>query len=426
MVEKFKTLIITLLSLAMVALLFAFFAITAVSDALKLDDIVFELFRRGEKTEATFADNDAFPISTPFQIALLKGNGSLYYPSGASSFMNVYRSTTRITDEALGSAVYEGELSQSDFLPLLLNVGVLYKYDFALPFSLLFPETANRFPEIDTNVADMLICLDGENVMLVITGSDNKYYRFSTLSDPAYINTLCGGYSENGQIAATYTNPDLAYSGIILNKTSSLPCYSIVKASSDGELPKSVMSSLGMNPYLSSVYRDGDSMIYMEDFHRIIIHPDGHISYFSEEKDKGISIDFDAQESPEEQFLQICTQSSNIVHQLWKVLSSNITSLNYSRYEETDSGCILYFEAYVGGCFVNDELHSAAAVEVSNGKIVNLSIHPLLLEEGIYTDILPFRQAAAIAPAGSTIAIQYNLTDDLLTPVTVFVKEETP
>ena len=60
MVEKFKTLIITLLSLAMVVLLFAFFAITAVSDALKLDDIVFELFRRGEKTEATFADNDAF------------------------------------------------------------------------------------------------------------------------------------------------------------------------------------------------------------------------------------------------------------------------------------------------------------------------------------------------------------------------------
>lgn len=426
MSERIKTLVITLLSITMVLLILAFFAITAVSDALKLDDIIFEFFRREDTAEAAVENKEDGLLSAPSQVALLRGNGRLYYPQSAEAFMNVYRSTLRITDEALGSASYKGEISQNEYLFLLLNTGVLYKYNFDLPFYLLSPQISERFPAVDANVKDMLICLENSEVLLVISSWDNRYYSFSTLSDPSYINTLCSGYPENGQIAATYSNPEIAYSGIISDGNFSMPCYTNVKADSDSDLPKTVISALGMNPYLTSVYRDGESMIYMEGSHRIVLHSDGHLSYFSEDREKGIPIEFDSQESLQKQLSQICANTSSIVHSLWDDLSSDFTMLNLSDFEETETGYILYFEAFIGGCLVNSVDHCAAAVQVSEGKIVNLSMHPLRLEKGNDTQILPFKQAAAIAPAGSFIAIQYNIADNLLTPVTVFVKEETP
>lgn len=424
MAEKLKTLAITLLSITMTVLILALFAIIAVSDALKLEDIVFEFFRKSEDIDTTASENETASISTPFQIALLKGNGVLYSPLSVDSFSNLYRSTMPITDEALGSATYIGELSENEFLFLLLNTGILYKYDNPLPLSFIFVDYSAT--EVDAKVKDLFIYNENNQVWLAVSSSDGKYYSFSTLSDPSYINILCGGYIENGQIAATYSNPELSYTGIIMSESFEMPSYTNVKADYEGELPKTIMSTLGMNPYLASVYRDGSSVIYMEGFHRVAIDEDGHLSYFSEEEGKGIAIDVDPQANAEEKFLQICTQSSGILQQLWTEISSSFVTLSFSIFEETDGGYILYFDAYIGGCLVNHSLHSAAALQIDDGKIINISVHPLRLERAENISLLPYKQAAAVAPAKSCIAVQYTIDDDLLTPATVFIKEETP
>ena len=86
MVERLKTALIVLLSLALAVLLLAFFAVTAVSEALSAEDIIFEFFRRGEEAETTLKSSEDTAISTPCQIALLQGGGKLYSPTSVGDF----------------------------------------------------------------------------------------------------------------------------------------------------------------------------------------------------------------------------------------------------------------------------------------------------------------------------------------------------
>ena len=425
MTERLKTALIILLSTVLAVLLLAFFAVTAVSEALSAEDIIFEFFRHGEETETALKSSEDAAISTPCQIALLQGGGKLYSPTRANDFYNVYRLTTRITDEALGSAMGMKALSEVDFLPLFVNTGVLYKYDNALPVALLFPEAAERFADTDILVKTLLVCLEGDNVLLVLTDTDGKHYSFSTMSDAAYLQQLCSDFGENGVISAITTTPNVAYDSILINDTFTMPSYSSIIGTGGSEVFDAVMTALGMNPYLSSVYRDGENTIYMEDIHRVILHhSDGHLSYSAAEDGAGLSLNIDPSFDGTEQFYAICTKSSAIVFDLWHQLSDEKVSLCYAYSEQTEDGYILYYEAYIGGCFVNTKEHSAAAVSVSNGKITGISLHPLRIAAGKDIVLLPFKQAAATAESGNYIAVQYEVSGGTLTPVTVCVKEE--
>ena len=423
MTERLKTALIILLSTVLAVLLLAFFAVTAVSEALSAEDIIFEFFRRGEEAETTLKSSEDTAISTPCQIALLQGGGKLYSPTSVGDFYNVYRLTTRITDEALGSASGMKELSEGDFLPLFINTGVLYKYDNALSAALLFPEASEGFADTDILVKTLLICLEDDNVLLVLTDTDGKHYSFSTMSDAAYLQQLCSDFDENGVISAITTTPNVAYDSILINDTFTMPSYSAISGASDSEEFDAVMTVLGMNPYLSSVYRDGESTIYMEDIHRVILHSDGHLSYSAAEEGEGLSLNIDPSIEGIEHFYAICTKSSAIVFDLWHQLSDEEVSLCYAYSEQTDDGYILYYEAYIGGCFVNTTEHSAAAVSVSNDKITGISLHPLRITADTVIDLLPFKQAAATAESGNYIAVQYEVSGGILTPVTVCVKE---
>ncbi len=424
MTEHLKTALIVLLSVALVTLLLAFFAVTAVSEALSAKDIIFEFFRRGEETETTLKSGEDAAISTPCQIALLQGNGNLYSPTSAEDFYNVYRLTTRITDEAIGSASEMTELSEGDFLLLFINTGIMYKYDYALSASLLFPEATERFNNANIYVKSLLVCLEQNEVLLILTNENGEHYSFSTMSDASYLQQLCSDFDANGVISAITTTPNVAHDSILIDKPFTMPAYSVANGNGDSEVPDEVMTTLGMNPYLSSVYRDGESTIYMEDIHRVILHSDGHLSYSAAEEGDGISLNIDSSAEDAEQFYAVCTKSSAIVFDLWHQLSGDEVSLCYAYSEQTDNGYILYYEAYIGGCFVNTKEHSAAAVSVSNGKITGISLHPLRIVESRDMDLLPFKQAAATAGNGDYIAIQYEVADGILTPITVCVKEE--
>ena len=421
MAEHLKTALITLLSLTLVGLLFAFFAVSAVSEALSAEDIIFEFFRHDQKTQTTHKNVEETAISTPCQIALFKGNGKLYSPTSSEDFYNIYKLTSRITDEALGSARAMTEMSNGDYLPLFINMGVLYKYDFALPVALIFPEMADRFLRLDFSVKTLLVSLEGRNVLLVLTDENGKHYSFSTMSDPTYLQGICSEYEENGIISAITSISDIAHDSILINEAFSMPVYTTANY---GEAPEGVMSTLGMNPYLTSVYRDGENTIYMEDIHRVIMQSNGHLSYSATEKDDGIPLNIDIKAEEKEQYYALCLGSSAIVSALWQELSDDNVSLCYSFSKQTEDGYIFYYEAYIGGCYVYAKDHSAAAVAVSNGKITDISLHPLRLNKGEDVQLIPYKQAAATAGKGEYIAIQYELTEGVLTPVTVCVKEE--
>ena len=427
MTEFLKTLLICVLTVTMVLLTVCFFIVTVSSDALSPRDLVFEA-TRSTRTESNEKDVSGTQLQTaafPCQIAFFSGMGRLYMPLSHQEYSEALSSTEQFFEEAIGSCYDYRQSSETDYLLSLLEQGILWVYDYPMPFYMLSRWADYDYALQDISVSSMFACVKDSSVTLHLKDSAGAYHCFSTQADGAFITRTCATFSPNGVISAMTNSRNTADDVLILSGGFSLPCYSVNTGYSgdNTEISRTVMTRLRINPYLSSVYRDGDTTIYIEGSSRLHLYADRHLSYTVTDQSGGIPLSIPSDVSRQDSLLAMIEGVRAIVFGLWDDLSSDSVQLSLTSISENDGAYTLYFDAYIGGCYISRGDIAAAAALVENGKITSLSIYPLSLHRTKDSSVLPFAQAQAAASDKAVLRVQYVLGDEnILVPILADVK----
>ena len=186
MTEFFKTVLIFVLTLSMIFLLVCFFVVTAASDALSPADLLFEFTRASGGTEPA-AENTSGVHQTaafPCQIAFLSGMGELYMPISYREYQEALTNTTQILEEAVGSAYGYSLSSQNEYLSMLLAQGILFVYDYPVPFYMLCSWANYGYTGEDINVSSLYICAEGGSVTMMVRDENGSCHSFLTQANP--------------------------------------------------------------------------------------------------------------------------------------------------------------------------------------------------------------------------------------------------
>lgn len=428
MTEFLKTLLIFLLTLTMILLTVCFFVVTVVSDALSLQDLLYEV---GVSSPIEMSKKDPVrqeleSASSPCQIAFVSGMGQLYMPLSPQEYLDSLDSTQQFLEEALGSCYGYSESTEMNYLLSLLDKGILCVYDYPVPFYALCRWAGANYTGADISVSSMFVCARDGAVDLYIKAAGGTYHQFQTRAGVSFIERVCANSSPNGVISAMTNSRNTADDVPILSGGISLPAYSVASGYSldDGEVSRRAMSALGINPYLVSVYRDGDTTVYIEDNSRLHLYPDRHLTY-SVAGSGGISLSIPTDANDRDALLHIIEGVRGIIFPLWEDLSSAITRLSLSEIiAESDGVYTICFEAYIGGCFISRGDSCSAAARVEDGRLTALSVHPLLLHRVSDVSVLPYAQAQAAARDKAVLRLQYVMDGSgTLTPILADVKE---
>ena len=428
MTEFLKTLLIFLLTLTMILLTVCFFVVTVVSDALSPRDLLYEV---GVSSPIVTGEKDPDrqeleSAASPCQIAFVSGMGQLYMPLSPQEYLDSLDSTQQFLEEALGSCYGYSESSEMNYLLSLLDKGILCVYDYPVPFYVLCRWAGANSSGADINVSSMFVCARDGAVELYIKAIDGTYHQFRTRAGVSFIERVCSNSSPNGVISAMTNSRNTADDVPILSGGISLPAYSLSSGYSldDGEVSRRTMSALGINPYLASVYRDGDTTVYIEENSRLHLYPDRRLTYSVTERSSGVSLSIPDDAGQSDTLLYVIEGVRSIVFPLWEDLSSGIAKLSLSHVTEENNSYTVYFEAYIGGCFVSRGDSCAAAARVEDGVLTALSVHPLLVHRVSDVSVLPYAQAQAAASDKAVLRLHYVMNDSgTLTPILADVKE---
>ena len=426
--ELFKTLLICLLTVTMVLLTLCFFVVTLSSDALSPEDLLYELTASSQAEKSDSDQTGTLPQTAAFpcQIAYVCGMGQLYMPISSQEYDDALDSTEQFLEEAIASCSDYSKCTETDYILSLLGQGILWVYDYPLPFYMLSSWAEYSYSGKDITVSSIFVYSDSSAVNLLIKGSDGSYHRFMTQADEAYIARVCASVSPNGVISAMTNSGSTNGDVPILSGGLSLPTYTLSTGynSDDGEISRKAMTALDINPYLSSVYRDGDATVYIEGSSRLHMYADRHLSYSTADENGGVALPLAADLSQKERLIAIVEGVRSIVFPLWESLSSPSVRLSLSTIEETDDGLTVYFDAYIGGCYISRGELPAAAARIEDGKLVGLSIYPLSLQRKDYRSVIPYAQAQAAADSDAVLRVQYVLQEDMtVAPILADVKE---
>ena len=402
--------------------------LTITSDALSFDDLVYE-FRASSKDDSSQADTAQSGPETavfPCQLSFMTGGGQLYMPISYREYNDALDSIEQFFEEAIGSAVSHSNSPHDEYILSLLSQGILYSYDYPVPFYMLCHWADSDYVGENINVSSLFIYSESGNVNLLIKDSSGICHLFYTQADSLFIEKICSEYSPNGTISALTGSQNTADDVPILSGGISLPSYSITTGYTidESEFSRRAMSLLSINPYLATVYKDGDTTIYVEGNSRMHLYPDGHLSYSVADQSGGIPVLPGADSSKQAAVISILESVRRIVFPLWEDLSSDMVKLSLSAIEEKDGAYTVYFEAYIGGCYISRGDTAAAAALIENGKITNISLYPLTLRRIGDASVLPYKQAQAASSDSAVLRIQYVLKDDMsLVPVITDAKE---
>ena len=154
------------------------------------------------------------------------------------------------------------------------------------------------------------------------------------------------------------------------------------------------------------------------------LYADRHLSYTVTDQNGGVPLSIPVDADREDQLLAMIEGVREVVFGLWEDLSSASVQLSLTSMTETDGAYTLYFDAYIGGCYISRGDIAAAAALVENGRITSLSIYPLSLQRTGDISVLPYTQAQAAASDKAVLRVQYLLRDDnILVPMLVDIKE---
>lgn len=428
MTELLKTLLIVFLSITMILLTVCFFMVTVASDALSLDDLIYE-FRANTKNNETQPDsiqNESKPAAFPCQLSFMAGGGQLYMPISPREYDSALDNIEQFFEEAIGSADNHAGISQDEYILSLLSPGILCSYDYPVPFYMLCHWADSDYAGENINVSSLLIFSDTENVNIHIKDDKGIFHSFATKADASFIQKISSEYSPNGTISILTNSQNTAPDLPILSGGISLPSYSVSTTYNidDIKFTHRAMSLLSINPYLASVYKDGDTTIYVEANNRMHLYPDGHLSYSVADASGGIPVLPHSDSTEQADMLSMLESVRRIVFPIWENLSSDMVKLSLSSVEQKDGVYTIYFDAYIGGCYISRGDTAAAAAMVEDGKITNISIYPLTLKRHGDVSVLPYKQAQAAAHDNAVLRIHYILKEDVsLIPVIGDVRE---
>jgi len=412
--ETLKTILIVLLSLLTVVLLAGFFAITVVSEALSPADIIFELKNLSGNNSVAAEDENLLSSATyPCQIVFFKGSGDLFFPANLQGYENALENTVQLFQEAVGSASDFAESTVDTYLVSLLGYGILYYFDYPVPIEMLYAWSDGVYTGESINVSRMMLRAEGGISQLIIMDEEGRTFLSDTQSDSSFVESMCRNYPKNGTVAAMIPNINAATDTPILEGVTKAEAFTLLPSiyETEGELSGEIMETFSVNPYLMSVYRDVDAVVYMEGDRRVRLYADGHISF----SDIALK-DVETQPLEGATLLSAVEEARKVAFSVWDQLSFEKSRLSLSEIVENDQGCTVYFEAYIGGVFVSRGDHAAAAVTVKNGKIAGVSIYPLRVAEAEKVELMPYTLAQAVSNPNAELRICYKLENNTLTP----------
>jgi hypothetical protein len=403
MVERIKTVVIILLVLSLALLMFVSFSLSAASYPLKPSDMVFELFGRAKKNASGAEEDLRSAAAFPCQIAV-SSEGGAYMPQTPSQYDDAFQFVSPYMEEAIGSAGDPSECTADEYKTALSGGGVLFVYDRPLPFYLFYAWYNGGDFDGELSLVSLFACPETDRVRLYVRTPDDRFMRFETESNAGTLKSVCRAFSPNGVFA-------FALEGAVCDPFSPLPktpsaasSYLILPPAYGGgsELSRDILDDFSINFYLTSVYNDQSSVVYVEGQNTLRLYDDGRLAYTGS-LPSGANPSLQGNAAAADMLSHIYPFASS----LWQKTSSGGSALSLSSAElMSDGRAVFTFDAYIGGCTVERET-AACTVVTEDGAIVGLSLYRIRLSPYASAPLLPFAQAAAAASPGSSLRMQY-------------------
>lgn len=413
MADKLKNLLLAVLVLLMLALVTGTFLVSARGSGTSL--------KLSGESDTAERETVLRASALPETVTVLGAEGP-YLALEESRHDLLYQQIEPLFQEAVGSAGELREISQTEFLRLLSGTGVLLQYHTAQPLYLLQDWGGSETLREDLRIRSAAMVTGAERLELLLLDADGGCWQAETAASLSGLESLCASVDTvNARLAG---RSDRVTADTVL--TTGVTVCAALQASppeavSRGELSQSVQSLLGMNPYLTRVYRSAeDSLVYVESRSTLSLSLAGDLRYDSAE---GIGLELT--EAGTARRAQLCRQVYDLLYRLWEQTGASGTlSLEEARLEG-DSGT-LRFGLRIGTLFAQRQEGTWATVVVENGAITGLTAALRLLEETDTVSLLPMVQAEAALPFGrATLRLRLlEQSDGTLLPELCRVTEE--
>ena len=401
MIERIKTLIILLLILSLALLLFISLSLSTAALPLKPSDMLYELFGNVKSRNAQTGDSLKEAAALPCRIAVT-GEGGVYAPVTPSQYEETYHIVCTCIEESVATAKGYSVITADEYEKALLNDGIIFIYDRPLPFGLISEWYGRKSEKEDFSFISLFASCDGEQIFLYLRTGDGRFFRFETGVDKAALLNACGTFSPNGVLARLLPGAVCDRYSPLPTEYYQMPSYSVLPpAFGNGtELTRDILKDLSINTYITSVYNDGDSLVYVEGQNTLRLFADGKIVYLGN-LDKGALYNGDGSLS------ELLSGVLPVISSLWQKTSSPEALLNLSSvYTDKEGRTVFAFDACIGGCLV-DRGEDACTVTFDGGKIVGIALYPLMISYFQDVNTLSYAQASAAVNPGDFLRMQY-------------------
>jgi hypothetical protein len=355
----------------------------------------------------------AYPYAILISSAAGEHRGAIY---NADDLSNTWNAASLALGEALGTAGNAISVREEEFRAAVGGEGIVFAYRFPIQLEVLL-NWLNVNGTVSFEEATNMICLSAsggfansaENYTLYYQTDDGRFFKRDGVSSVnGYANALFALSLPSVYFA--FEDPDCH----LINDYAILPDNSPKLNTLNVKIPqipkamvREILSELGMNPYNSSDYKDGDATVYAESGTTLKIYDYGLIEYTT--KSEGyISLS--------------AAESINLAYSvLTKLAESN--ELQLSECNVTGSRYEMKFDYIHNGMAVRPG--ASATVVVDGGRIRSLSVtlreYETTPDAGI---LLPMRQALAAAGADAySMEVIYEEQGNVAVPVWIAQKK---
>jgi len=431
MLERLKTVTLVLLLLSAVCLLVISLTMGVQGTEFDLMDTLRGWLPQKNQpvSQSVAADTAVFPRKIG-----VAGENGLYTPLNEEEYTSLLSQVSPVFQEAVGSAGEMRAAEARQVLPLLERNVIYFCYDTPVPFYLLQAWTGSqRVSSYDLLVQSAAAVLLEQQVCLAVCTPGGMYYLFDTAADADMLKTTCAALQQSNAVFAFQRSDCAALMGdeIVATAGASYPVYTLQAPAyvAGGELPREVLQSFALNPYLTKVYTDASgALVYVEGFHMLLVQENGDLSFETTMDEAGIDLALPAAASSRQESIYVCQAVHTVMDAVWSAAgASGRLSLEQITAGETAGSYTLSFRAHTGGLFWEDTTAGRAHVTVEGGVITSVTMSPRQLQQQETAAVIPYLQSVAALPQDvrqARLCPRYLWKNELLTPAMCRVREE--
>lgn len=324
--------------------------------------------------------------------------GNVSATTGDESFIPV----KTLLREVLGSARNQTDATQAAFQNALGSTSVYCDFLSPLPVNYIADLMGASITESTLSAQALAASEQNGQVLLYLWDGGDRYYRCDTAVQPAALTEL----QEHFELGvSTFAFEEAAGShldplSLFPDPLPRLPQLTSAETSVDTE---TLLTALGFNPHTNSRYQDAGGTEVIVEGDRVIRISSGSVVTYTSGGESALTIDA-AAHTP-----TVREAVTGVLSLLDALLPEGEAAFYLQSFTREGSETTLVFGYQLGGVPIHLAGGSAAEVTLSGNTVAALSLRPRQYTSGASADLLPLRQAMAIAGRtdGAGLSIGY-------------------